>query len=60
MSPIQLCRAMWIAWAALWVLLALRTKRARVRLNRTDALTYMLPTAAGAYLCMARSGILIG
>jgi protein-S-isoprenylcysteine O-methyltransferase Ste14 len=49
---------MWIAWAALWVMWALRTKRARLRLNSADALTYMLPTAAGAYLCMARSGVL--
>lgn len=58
MTPIQLCRVMWIAWAATWILLALRTKRAQLRLNSVDALTYMLPTAAGAYLCMSRSGVL--
>ncbi len=59
MTPIQLCGALWVAWAAIWILLALRTKRARLRLKSADALTYMLPTAVGAYLCMARTGTLI-
>ncbi len=59
MTPIQLCGALWVAWAAIWILLALRTKRAQLRLKSADALTYMLPTAVGAYLCIARSGILI-
>jgi len=58
MSPMELCRVMWLAWAVLWVLWALRTKRAQVRLNSSEALTYMVPTALGAYLCLGRSGIL--
>lgn len=58
MTPILLCRVMWIAWAALWVLWTLRTKRTQRRLNSAEALTYMVPTALGAYLCMARSDIL--
>jgi len=54
----QACSLMWGAWCVLWVLWALRTKRAQVRLNLSEALTYMVPTALGAYLCLARSGAL--
>lgn len=58
MTPMQLCRVIWPAWAALWFLWALRTKRAQVRLNVSNAAMYMVPTAVGAYLCMARSSTL--
>jgi protein-S-isoprenylcysteine O-methyltransferase Ste14 len=58
MSAIYLCKVMWVGWAGLWLLLALRTKRAQTRLNWSETLTYMLPTAAGVYLYFARSSIL--
>jgi len=44
---------MWIAWAAVWLLWALRTKRAQVRLNRSEALTYMVPTFLGVWVFFA-------
>ena len=55
MSPIDLCKWMWMAWALVWVLWALGTKRAKVRLNAPEALTYMVPTALGAWIFFARS-----
>lgn len=58
MSPMQLCRWMWLVWALIWVLWALRTKRTQIKLNRSDALAYMVPTAIGAYLCLAETRIL--
>jgi protein-S-isoprenylcysteine O-methyltransferase Ste14 len=58
MSAIDICKWMWMAWAVLWVLFALRTKRAQQRLKISQAMTYMLPTAVGAYLCLSRSGVL--
>lgn len=55
MSPMELCRVLWMAWAALWVVWALRTKRSQQRLKYSQALTYMVPTAVGAYLCIAEA-----
>ena len=53
MPPIDLCRWMWITWAVLWFLWALRTKRAQTRLNLSEALTYMVPTLLGAWTFFA-------
>jgi protein-S-isoprenylcysteine O-methyltransferase Ste14 len=49
---------MWITWAGLWILWALRVKRAQTRLNLSEALTYMVPTFLGAWLFFARSSVL--
>ena len=59
MTPIELCRWMWITWAAIWVLWALRTKRAQTRLNWGEALTYMLPTLLGAWIFFAERRVLV-
>lgn len=53
MSAIELCRWMWITWAAIWLLGAMRTKRAQTRLNWSEALTYMAPMLLGAWLFFA-------
>src|SRR6202035_555424 len=58
MTPIELCHWMWIAWAALWVLFALRTKRAQIRLNLAEAARYMVPTFLGAWLFFAEHRVL--
>jgi protein-S-isoprenylcysteine O-methyltransferase Ste14 len=55
MSAIDVCKWMWMAWAILWIVWALRTKRAQIRLNLAQALTYMLPTALGAWIFFAPS-----
>ena len=59
MSPIELCRWMWISWAAVWFLWAMRTKRAQTRLNWGEALTYMLPTLLGAWIFFAERRVLV-
>jgi protein-S-isoprenylcysteine O-methyltransferase Ste14 len=58
MSAIYLCKLVWVGWSALWLLWALRTKRVQSRLNWSETLTYMVPTATGVYLYFARSGLL--
>ena len=58
MSSIRLCRWMWLAWIVIWMLLALRTKRARQRLTVAQALPYVIPTGAGVYLIFNRPEIL--
>ncbi len=58
MTALQLCKGMWFAWMVTWVLLALRTKRAQQRLKLLPAVTYMVPTAVGAYLCLSEARIL--
>jgi protein-S-isoprenylcysteine O-methyltransferase Ste14 len=59
MTAIELCRWMWITWAAIWFLGALRTKRAQVRLKSAEALTYIVPTLLGAWLFFAERRALV-
>lgn len=59
MVPIEFCRWMWIAWAALWFFMAMRTKRAQTRLNPAQALTYIVPMLPGAWLFFAEQRILV-
>jgi protein-S-isoprenylcysteine O-methyltransferase Ste14 len=59
MSPIEVCKWMWMAWAGLWGLWALRTKRAQTRLNLSEALTYMVPTFPGVWIFFAPHRILV-
>ena len=58
MNAVNLCKLMWVAWAAVWMLWALRTKQARQRLKLSEALPYMVPTAIGAYLALADAKVL--
>ena len=58
MPPIQICRYMWLAWIVVWMLLALRTKRAQQRLTIAQALPYIIPTGLGVYLIFNRPEIL--
>jgi protein-S-isoprenylcysteine O-methyltransferase Ste14 len=49
---------MWMAWVVVWILWALRTKRTQVRLNWSEALTYMVPTAIGVWVFSVPSSVL--
>lgn len=57
MSAIEVCKWMWMGWAALWIAWSVRTKRAQVRLDWWQTLTYVVPTAAGGWLFFARSSM---
>ena len=59
MTPIELCRWTWIVWAVIWLLGALRTKRAQVRLNAPGALTYILPMLPGAWIFFSEARVLV-
>ena len=50
MIAIRICRLLWTGWIVLWVLWALGTKQSRKRLDFGRALSYMIPTFAGACL----------
>ncbi len=58
MTPVQPWRWMWLGWIVIWMLLALRTKRARQKLKLSQALPYVVPTGVGAFLIFNRPEIL--
>lgn len=59
MRAIEVCQWMWIAWAAVWLLLATRNKRAQTRLNPAETLTYMVPMFLGGWPFFAEHRVLV-